>query len=160
MSHQGGDSDFGVVAFHGHAEIGLRVAFAPVVVELGEGHGIARQRPVAGLRDAALDDFEGAVQPDADAVVGQQLPILRNGESAAAEREDRGTAAFDPAHVLAQNVAFDLAEVGFAARRKQVGDRDFFGGLDLFVGIEIAPAQPVGQMPPTVLFPAPMNPTM
>ena len=96
---------------------------------------------MGGLADAVLHGFEGAIEPDGDAVVFEQVAVDGLGEGAAAEGQDGGTAAFDPADVLADDAGFDAAEFGLAAGGEDFGDGGFFGGFDFGIGIEEAPAQ-------------------
>ena len=91
----------------------------------------------------------------------QQVAIAALGESAAAQRQHRRPAAFDPAHVLPQDIALRCG--GIPPRRassKISAMRGLLGRLDLVVEIEEAPAQAMGQMRGRRwIFPAPMKPT-
>ena len=75
-----------IVALDGNAHVGQGVSLAPRMVERGELPGIAGQRPVRSQRHAALDQLEGAIQPDGDAVVLEQSAVGRLGKCAAAIR--------------------------------------------------------------------------
>ncbi len=65
--------------------VGQAVVVAAGFKERGEGLGIARQGAVGGQAHAVLHGFEGAIQPDGDAVVFQQVAIGGLAEGAAAE---------------------------------------------------------------------------
>src|ERR1035437_8413890 len=146
VGEDGGHGDCVVVARDGNVHVGQAVVVAARRVERGEGCRIARQRPGGGVPDALLHGFERAVQPDRDAVVLKQRAVVRLAEGAAAEGQDGGAAAFNPANVLADDGGFDAAELGLAARGKEIGDGGLFGGLNLSVGIEKTPAQAMGEM--------------
>ena len=126
--------------------VGEGVVLAAGLVKDGERFGIARQGTMGGLPDAAFDGFEGAIEPHADAVIGEQFAIGGKRESAAAQGEHRGASALDPADVLADDEALDTAEFGLPASGENLLYRGLLGGFDLRIGIEEVPTQAVRQV--------------
>ena len=131
----------------GDVDVGQAVGVAAAFVEGGEGFGVARQGAVGGSgRRAARTISKGQSSQTVMPLFSSRSRLAGWREGAAAEGQDGGAAAFDPGHVLADDGGFDAAEFGLAARFEDFGDGDLFGGFDLVIGIEEAPAQAMGQM--------------
>ena len=69
------DGEGRVVAFYGYMDLGQAIDIATGLVESGELFGVAGQGAVSGLADTLFDDREGAIEPDGDAVLEQQVAI-------------------------------------------------------------------------------------
>lgn len=146
MIKDGIDRLIRVVAGDRNVEIGEAVGVEAGAVELGEFFRVAGQRTVRGLGHPARYDFEGAIEPDGETVIGEQIAIFGFGEDTTAQGDNGGVALLDPVDVLANDAGLDAAELRLAADSKELGNGSLFGGFDLFVGVEEAPAEAVREV--------------
>src|SRR5215831_9555071 len=93
------------------------------------------------MRHAALHHVERAIQPDADSVGGQQLPVGWRDKSTSAQRQHRGPSSFDGAYIPAKHFAFDAAELRFTASGKDFRDAHPLGGCDFIVAVDETPPE-------------------
>jgi hypothetical protein len=80
-----GDGGTRVVVEHFYAVLGAGVAVAAGIEEGAVLVGVAREGAMRFARDAAFDVRERAIEPNGDAVVGDQFEILVGMKGAAAE---------------------------------------------------------------------------
>src|SRR5579871_4222990 len=70
------------------------------------------------------------------------------GKRPASQRYHRRPPTLDRGNVLPEHGGFDPAELRLSAGFENFADRGLFGGFDLAIQVEEAPAQPVRQVPP------------
>src|ERR1039457_7329357 len=78
VGEDGGYGDFGIVARDGNVHVGEAVVILAGLIERGEGLWIAGEGAVGGLGDAVPDGFQGAIQPDGEAVVDRKSTRLNS----------------------------------------------------------------------------------
>jgi hypothetical protein len=134
-----------VVAAHFHAVLGSGVIGAAGFGEGAEFHGVAGQGAMGGLGYATLQVLKGAIEPDGDTVVGDQIDIGFALEGTSTKCDDVGAASGDVLDPFAENFGFDVAELGFAAGFKDLRNADTFAALYFLIQIYEGPAQVFGK---------------
>ena len=115
---------------------------AALLVQVGERSSLGRERAVAGLLlDPSPGDLRGDVEQHREATVAQPLARDRGGHRAATQRDHCVGLVEQPR----RDALLEGPEGRLAVVAEDRADRLAGLGLDLVVGVEEPPPQPLGQ---------------
>ena len=124
-----------------NAVFGVAIERPAIFVELLQLFAIAGERAMRRTFQARAHGGKWTVQPNGNAVFGEDMPVALVGERASAERDYHGTPMHDRVHALVDGFVFYSSEFGLAALIENLGDGSAFRGFDFLIYVGERPSE-------------------